>query len=525
VSTELSERNTQHASRVTHHASRATYFIWTIGCQMNRADSRRAAAALEALGYAPAVRAEEADLVVLNSCVVRQSAEDKAIGRLSSLRSLKQRRPGAAVVLMGCLVGDIAALQARFPHVDLFVRPSDVEGLVGWVEAHMQARCEAAQRRRGRGGEISSPQEGGKTPPSRGGKTPPLLCALCASAVNPVSAEVAAILGCDRHCTYCLVRLRRGPCRSRTVEEIVAEVEALVRSGVREITLLGQSIDAYGRDLQWDGLSSPSTSDQPAHPWDGLSSPSTSGQPAHPWDGLSSPSARLRDTGTGSKARPTLAGLLRLVHDIPGLARLRFLTSHPADLEDEVIDAVAELPRLCPHWELPVQAGDDEVLRRMARGYTVAEYLALVARIRARLPQASIATDVIVGFPGETAEQFERTMDLLRAVRFDAVHVASYSVRPGTPAARLADDVQPEEKERRRRAVEALQEEIVGQINARLLGQEVEVLVEELHKGKWKGRTASNKLVFFEDGQDWLGRLARVLITKTGPWSLQGRVQ
>jgi len=442
IETSIAARNVQRALPITDRGPRATYYIWTIGCQMNRADARRAAAALEALGYQPAGHADDADLIIVNSCVVRQSAEDKVVGRLHSLRALKKGRPGTAVVLMGCLVGDLDALRARFPHVDHFVRPSDVEGLAAWVEANLPSPL----RGEGTGARGESPSP---------------------------SAEVPAMMGCDRHCTYCLVRLRRGPGRSRAPEEIVAEAAELIRGGAREIVLLGQNIDAYGRDLP---------------------------------------------------GRPSLAELLRRVHDIPGLARLRFLTSHPADLSDEVIQAVAELPKVCSHWELPVQSGDDEVLRRMGRGYTAAEFLALVERIRARLPESSIATDVIVGFPGETAEQFEHTLDLLRAAHMDAVHVACYSVRPGTPAARLTDDVPPEEKERRRQAVEALQEEIVDEINARLLGQEVEVLVEEMHKGKWKGRTATNKLVFFTHPADWRGRLATVRITKTGPWSLQGEV-
>ena len=437
--------NTLYAVRSTLDVSRLTFYVWTIGCQMNQADSRRVAAELEHLGYRPAAHLEEAGLIVLNTCVVRQSAEDKALGRLGSLRSLKKRRPWARIVLMGCLVGDVEALRARFPYVDLFVRPSDVEGLVRWVREVLPSP-------------QPSPCEGEEDREQK-----PV----------PVSAEITAMMGCDRHCTYCIVRLRRGPARSRTVEEIVAEAESLLRAGAREIVLLGQNIDVYGRDLP---------------------------------------------------ERASLATLLRQIHDLPGLLRLRFLTSHPADLEDEVIDTLTGLPKACAHWELPVQAGDDEVLRRMGRGHTAAAYLALVQRIRARLPQASIATDVIVGFPGETEEQFARTLDLLRAVRFDAVHVACYSVRPGTPAARLPDDVPPEEKERRRRAVEDLQEEIVGEINARLLDQDVEVLVEEKHKGKWKGRTTSNKLVFFEHPADWRGRLATVRITKTGPWSLQGEL-
>ena len=290
----------------------------------------------------------------------------------------------------------------------------------------------------------------------------------------PVSAEVIAMMGCDRLCTYCIVRLRRGPGQSRPVDDVVAEAEDLVQRGAREIVLLGQNIDAYGRDLA---------------------------------------------------DHPTLADLLRRAHALPGLVRLRFLTSHPADLADEVIEAVTELPKVCPHWELPLQSGDDEVLRRMGRGHTAGAYVDLVRRIRAKLPHASIATDVIVGYPGETAEQFQRTLDLIGAVRFEAVHVACYSPRPGTPAARLVDDVPQTEKEGRRRAVEALQERLLTEANAALLGQEVEILVEDRQRGRWRGRTTANKLVFFSDGEDWRGRLARVRICHTSPWSLRGDVQ
>jgi tRNA-2-methylthio-N6-dimethylallyladenosine synthase len=188
------------------------------------------------------------------------------------------------------------------------------------------------------------------------------------------------------------------------------------------------------------------------------------------------------------------------------------------------VEAVAELPKVCEHFELPVQSGDDDILRRMGRGYTVADYQALVERIRARIPQVSLITDVIVGFPGETGRQFERTLRLLEMVRFDMVHVAAYSERPGTPAAHLADDVPQEEKERRRRAVEDLQERVAGEINQRLLGETVEVLVEDRHKGRWRGRTRTNKLVFFEDADDWRGRLASLKITWAGPWSLIGEM-
>ncbi len=422
------------------------YYLWSIGCQMNETDSWRVAENLKRLGYAATRRPEEADVIVLNTCVVRQSAEDKVYGRLSSLRPIKQKRPGTILALMGCAVEeDISSLQQRFPYVDLFVRPSDTESLIDFIAS--------------RDGTAGHPH-----PAS--GILHPVPCSL-----PPVSCYVPVVHGCDHLCTYCIVRLRRGRQRSRSPAEIVDEVRCLVERGAREVTLLGQNVDAYGRDLP---------------------------------------------------GQPTLADLLETVHEIDGLWRIRFLTSHPADMTDAIIEAVAYLPKVCEHIEIPVQSGDDEILKRMLRRYTVARYRELVARIRERIPNVALATDVIVGFPGETEKQFMNTYDLLHEMRFDVVHVAAYSPRPGTAASRLPDDVPPQEKERRRKAVEELQTQIAGEINARLLGQTVEVLVEERHKGKWQGRTRTNKLVFFEDEGDWRGKLAQVRITWTGPWSMQG---
>jgi tRNA-2-methylthio-N6-dimethylallyladenosine synthase len=262
------------------------------------------------------------------------------------------------------------------------------------------------------------------------------------------------------------------------VGEIVAHVRSLARQGVREVTLLGQIVDRYGKDIP-DG--------------------------------------------------PNLAQLLRVVHDVAeeeGVARIRFLTSHPNWMTDELLDTVAELPRVMPQIEVPVQAGNDEVLERMRRGYTVAQYRALVEHIRARIPGAAIHCDIIVGFPGETAAQFQDTYDLLADLKLDKVHLARYSPRPHTVSARtMADDVPPEEKKRRHAALEELQAQVVAEINSRFLGQTIEVLVEDEHRGKWRGRTPQNKLVFFEDAsRDWRGQLADVQITWTGPWSMQGRL-
>jgi tRNA-2-methylthio-N6-dimethylallyladenosine synthase len=346
----------------------------------------------------------------------------------------------------------VPSLQDRYPWVDAFVLPSDVEAVV----------------------DLARGLAAGATP-ARPGRP--------AQAV-PVSAGVPISFGCDHVCTYCIVRLRRGPEVSRPPDEIVAEVRDLAARGVREVTLLGQNVDSYGHDLAGD--------------------------------------ERARQRGGW---RPDLADLLEAVHEVDGLVRLRFLTSHPSDMSQRLVETVARLPRVCEHMELPVQSGDDAVLRRMGRRYSVAQYRDLVARVRAAMPSVGLATDVIVGFPGETVEQFEATYHLLEEQRFDMVHVAAYSPRPGTPAGRLLDDVPLEEKERRRRAVDDLQERIVGEINAGLMGLTVVILVEERHRGKWRGRTRSNKLVFLEVGEeDLTGKLVQVRIVQTGPWSMQGKI-
>jgi tRNA-2-methylthio-N6-dimethylallyladenosine synthase len=442
------------------------YYLWTIGCQMNDADSQRVASELEKLGYRYVAQAEAADIVVLNTCVVRQQAEDRIYGRLSSLKPLKAHRPETIVGLMGCLVGvrDPGPLRERFPWVDVFMPPSDPgpllahlaeRGLVDQGRALDQAEVSLRHRLQDSVDELLLPAH------LRG---------------KQVTANVPVVLGCSHACTFCIIPYRRGVERSRSVGEIVAEVRSLVAQGVREVTLLGQIVDRYGKDIP-DG--------------------------------------------------PTLADLLRVVHSVDGLERIRFLTSHPNWMTDELLEAVAELPKVCEHIEVPIQAGDDQVLAAMKRGYTVDEYRRLIGRIRERLPRTAIHTDIIVGFPGESDTAFQRTHDLLAELRFDKAHIAKYSPRPGTVSARrMVDNVPPEEKERRRRTLDELQEQLVAEINAGLLGQTVEVLVEGQKKGKWYGRTRTNKLVFFEDGDvDRLGRLVPIEITWTGPWSMQGQAK
>lgn len=434
------------------------YYIWTEGCQMNVADSQRVAAALEHLGYEPASAAEEADVIVLNTCVVRQSAEDKAYGRLNALRPLKKQRPEVVVNLMGCLVGvkGNPKVAERFPFVDVFSPPSDPRPLLAYLSQRLGRDIEVeetAQRFAWMDGEVPLPQE------ERG---------------KAVSAFIPVVYGCSHACTFCIIPYRRGPERSRPPEMILAEARALVAQGVREITLLGQIVDRYGKD-----------------------------EPEF----------------------PTLSGLLRRLHQIEGLERIRFLTSHPNWMTDELLDTVAELPKVMPHIEVPVQAGDDEVLARMRRGYTAEQYRRLIERIRTRIPGVSIATDIIVGFPGETEAQFQRTYDLLAELRLDVAHLARYSPREGTVAARkMPDDVPEEEKWRRFRLLEALQERIAGEINQQYVGKEVLVLFEERVRRRWKGRTETNKLVFVESEFDLRGQILPVRITWAGPWSMLGEI-
>jgi len=450
---------------------------------MNEADSQRLASALEKLGLRATDAREEADVLVLNTCVVRQGAEDKALSYLHMIRPLKQRRPDVVIGVMGCLVGvrGNTPLKKAFPWVDVFMAPSEPGPLVDLLlqrEGKQLTEVETRQRYAVQDGDPFAL----RLPQHEIGKR--------------VTANVPVVYGCSHACTFCIIPFRRGPERSRPIDEIVKEVRSLVAQGVKEVTLLGQIVDRYGYDLLGDDYAI---------------------KRYNPGAASGIPSQNI-------PVHTPLVDLLRAVSEVEGLLRIRFLTSHPNWMTDELLDAVRALPKVMPHIEVPVQAGDDEVLARMRRGYTSDDYRRLIARIRAKLPHASIATDVIVGFCGESEAQFMRTYDLLEELKLDVVHLAKYSPRPQTLAAReMADDVPEAEKERRFRLLEAQHERISSQINQRYLGQTVEVLVEDQHKGKWRGRTPQNKLVFFEDSsRDWRGQLAMVKISWAGPWSMQG---
>ncbi len=425
---------------------------------MNVADSQRVGSSLEHLGYLFTEKPEEADVIVLNTCVVRQSAEDKALGRVSSFKKLKEQKPDLVINLMGCLVGVRGAekLKAKLPYVDVFSPPSDPGPLISHLtQGEIQSMEDAETTRR-----FLMMDEELLLPQAEQGKL--------------VSVHIPIVYGCSHACTFCIIPYKRGVERSRPVGDIVAEVRSLAKQGVKEVTLLGQIVDRYGKDIP-DG--------------------------------------------------PNLAALLRIIHDVEGIERIRFLTSHPNYFDDDLIQTIAELPRVMPHIELPIQAGDDTVLENMKRGYTQQNFRDLVAKIRERIPDCSIATDIIVGFPGETEEQFMETYRVLSDLKLDVAHLARYSVREGTVATRrMEDNVSDEEKMRRFRMLEDQQEQIVGEINKKYLGETVDVLFEEKVKGRWRGRTPTNKLVFVETEEDLRGRLLPVTVTWAGPWSMQANL-
>jgi len=415
------------------------FYIWTIGCQMNKSDSARLASFLEKYGYQQVEQAEKADIIVLNSCAVRQSAEDKVVNKLTNLTALKKKRPDIALALTGCMVNsNLEGLKERYPHVDFFLKPQKFDDLLAYAKE--------------------------QTPQDKPEDTP-------VQSQSP-TAYVPIIHGCNNFCSFCIVPYRRGREKSRPMTEIIAEIECLSDRGVKEVTLLGQNVDSYGNDLS---------------------------------------------------DRPDLSDLLQELNRISNLARIRFLTSHPKDMSQKLIDTIATLDKVCEHISLPAQSGDNEILRAMRRGYTIEQYCELISRIRYAIPDVALSNDIIVGFPNESSDQFQRTFDFLEEHKFDTVHVAVYSPRPGTIASRkMEDNVPATEKQNRMQKIEELQERISIEKNSRLVGQTVEVLVEGRKGNKWQSRIRSDKLAFFSHDKNRLGELVQVKIDHAGPWSLQG---
>lgn len=495
----------------TASIARGKYHIWTVGCQMNQADSQRIQTILDELGWEE-TSMEQANLVVLNTCSVRKAPEEKAHNQLAQLKHAKAKRSDLLVAMMGCMIGNqktIDDLSKRYPHIDLFMKVEQADILPRFLEERWTpisgAGCLDI--------EYMPPDEAIPIEPierilptfatsnSTLGKRTVLPMAITPkpgertahypTKIEPIQASPTAwlpiILGCNKVCTYCIVPYRRGRERSRPIEELVSEASSLVAKGAKELTLLGQTVEAYGLDLP---------------------------------------------------GKPDLAVLMSHLSDIEGLERIRFMTSYPRHMTDSMVERMATLPKVCEHVNIPVQAGDDATLLRMKRGYTIDEYRHRIERLRALWPGVSLSTDVIVGFSGETEEEFQHTLDLLEEIRFDVVHVAAYSVRPGTVAARWEDDVPLAEKKRRLHAVEELQAGIALELNQQCIGKIEEILVEDINNShgrqQWKGRNRTNKWVFFpQPGEEAIegggeprnitpGDLLKVRIERVTSWSLQG---
>jgi tRNA-2-methylthio-N6-dimethylallyladenosine synthase len=490
------------------------FHVWTLGCQMNRSDSEEMAGRLLTAGCEEAPTLETADLVVINTCAIREGAEQKVIGRQGQLARLKAANPALRVVLTGCSVRepDRAGLRRRYPAVDMFLRPDEEPELVdrlGLASAQAPIGAIGATTTVGRTEVGAADHLAGTRARAVGEGT--------VARGSTIAAWLPIIYGCDKTCTYCIVPFSRGPERSRPFDDIVDEARTLAAAGYREVTLLGQNVNSYGHDLPPD--------------------PRFGHVAAARWAGR-----RLDLAG-----RPDLAELIRAIDALrtadgrTAIGRLRFVTSHPWDLSDRLIAALADCESVCEHLHLPVQSGSDAVLRRMGRQYTIEHYRERLARIRGVVPDITISTDVIVGFCGETEAQFEATLDLLETVRYDQVFAAAYSPRPGTPATRLADDVAPADKRRRLNTLLAVQEAIGLERNRAWLGRDVEVLVDAIHpprahehegdpaaaaagdgKPLLSGRTRGNKLVHLAGATNLVGREVIVRVEHAGPYALRG---
>jgi tRNA-2-methylthio-N6-dimethylallyladenosine synthase len=491
--------------------ARGKYHIWTVGCQMNQADSQRIQTLLDELGWEE-TSMDQANLVILNTCSVRKAPEEKAHNQLAQLKNAKSKRDDLLVAMMGCMIGNqktIDELSKRYPHIDLFMKVEQADILPRFLEERWTpisgAGCldieymptdEAipvepierilptfATSTNTVGKHTVLPMAITPKPGDRTAHYP--------TKIEPIMSSPTAwlpiILGCNKVCTYCIVPYRRGRERSRPIDELITEATSLVSKGAKELTLLGQTVEAYGMDLP----------DQ-----------------------------------------PDLAFLMGQLSEIDGLERIRFMTSYPRHMNDSMIERMAALPKVCEHVNIPVQSGDDATLLRMKRGYTVDEYRHRIERLRTLWPDVSLSTDIIVGFSGETEEEFQHTLDLLEEIHFDVVHVAAYSVRPGTVAARWEDNVPLTEKKRRLHAVEEIQANIALELNQQLIGKVDEVLVEDINNAhgrqQWKGRNRINKWVFFQQTEEDTsknmfgskvikpGDLENVRIERATAWSLQG---
>ena len=430
--------------------------VLTFGCQMNEYDSERMSGALGQEGFVLTEDLEEAQVILLNTCSIREKAEQKFYSQLGRLARMKRKNPALCIGVGGC----IAQLEGerifeRAPYVDLIFGTQNLSRLPDLLKKVVETRTRVADVSR------NEDEEAGPIPIRR---------------ENGVKAWVAIMQGCDNFCSYCVVPAARGPQRSRLSRRIREEIEGLVQKGYKEVTLLGQNVNAYGKD---------------------------------------------------SQGEMGFAGLLSLIHGVKGLERIRFVTSHPKDLLEELMEAMAVLPKVCEHLHLPVQSGSNRVLSLMNRKYGAEEYREKINRLRGLIPQIGLSTDLIVGFPGETEEDYAATRGLVESIQYDSIYLFKYSPRPGTAATDLPDPVPEEVKQERFEAILALQREITLRKNRELERAVVEVLVEGRSKRdseKLTGRTRSNKIVNFHGPQEFVGCLVDLEVVKGKLYSLEGQL-
>nr|WP_317429187.1 tRNA (N6-isopentenyl adenosine(37)-C2)-methylthiotransferase MiaB [uncultured Mitsuokella sp.] len=428
-------------------------YLLVYGCQMNQSDAERMMGQLRTIGYEQTDSMNDADLILINTCCVRETAEDRVYGKIGEIKHLKRQNPELIFGITGCMAqkeGD--ALIKRAPHIDFVLGTNKVHELTHIVKEIQQEHGHLVDVQLG---ETELPDD---VPVARGGK---------------LSAWVPIMYGCNNFCTYCIVPYVRGRERSRLPEDVVKEVEQAVADGYEEVTLLGQNVNSYGKDHK----------------------------------------------------KADFADLLKMVDEVPGIRRVRFMTSHPKDLSDKVIAAIRDGRHLCEHIHLPVQYGSNHILKAMNRVYTVESYRELVGRIRKEIPNVSLTTDLIVGFPGETDEDFREMLDFLREIRYDSAYTFIYSKRSGTPAATMEHQVEESVKKERLNELMAVQNEISLEINQKLLGKTMEIMVEGPSKNDasvWMGRTRTNKIVLFPHDGEQAGDFIDVKITHPQTWVLKG---
>jgi len=438
------------------------YHITTFGCQMNKADSERMAGILEDMGFEWSENPQNANLIVYNTCTIRDNAEQKVYSYLGRQAKRKHQEPDLTLVVAGCVAQQEGqALLRRVPELDLVMGPQYANRLKDLLDSVFAGNQVVATEEVHILEDITQPRRD-----------------------SQVTAWVNVIYGCNERCTYCVVPNVRGVEQSRTPEAIREEMEILGQQGYREITLLGQNIDAYGRDL-----------------------PGSTAEGRH---------------------LHTFTDLLYYVHDVPGIERIRFATSHPRYFTERLIKACAELPKICEHFHIPFQSGDNEILKAMSRGYTQEKYRRIINTIRSYMPDASISADAIVGFPGETEIQFENTLQLVDDIGFDHLNTAAYSPRPGTPAALWDNQLSEEIKSDRLQRLNHLVNVKAAQRSQRYLGRMEEVLVEDQNpkdQSQVMGRTRGNRLAFFQGDINQLrGKMVRVQIQEVRAFSLSGEL-